>query len=122
MSSALPEDLSLWTYDTIVAVVEQHEFEPGEFDYKGVLNPPGGSSEFLLSVQKTACSLANTMDGFILFGVRDPKEEVAQARDRIVGIPVGDSRKDFGEKMQGIQPEPHFEASPRPILLPTDAS
>ncbi len=46
---------------------------------------------------------------------------MAQPRERIVGIPLGgDLNKEFGEKMQGIQPEPHFESSPRPIPLPTD--
>jgi len=90
------------------------------FDYKSVLKATGpNAGEHLRSVQRTACSLANSSGGFILFGVQDRRVTVPDPRDRIVGIPLdGDLRKEFGDKMKGLQPDIHFDASPKPIALP----
>ena len=57
-----PADLREWTFATVLGVVEAHEYEPGEFDYKGALK---GSAELATSIQRTACSLANTLGGWI---------------------------------------------------------
>src|SRR5258708_32282629 len=61
----IPESLDGWTYDTVVAVVERHEYEPARFDYKMVLNPTlaEGRDAQLASVRHTPCSMANASGG-----------------------------------------------------------
>src|SRR5258708_10122945 len=61
----IPESLDGWTYDTVVAVVERHEYEPAPFDYKMVLNPTlaEGRDAQLASVRHTTCSMANPPPG-----------------------------------------------------------
>jgi hypothetical protein len=116
-----PRSLDEWNYSTVERLVQLHEFEPGQFDYKEVLNRTRGpgSDELLNSIRKTACSMANTDGGFILFGIQDRRVSAADPRDRIIGIPLGgDLRSQFGHKIADIQPDVFFEASPSPIPLP----
>lgn len=117
----LPKSLAEWDYATLERVVQLHEFEPGQFDYKEVLNPTRepGSDKLRESIRKTACSMANTDGGFIIFGVQDRSVDVQTPLARIVGIPLGDDlRSDFGKKIADIQPELFFDASPQPIAIP----
>lgn len=118
----MPPRLEDWTYVTVENLVKKYEFEPGTFDYKQVLNPSGANQhEYLKSIGSTVCSLANTDGGFILFGVQDRRVAVAAPEHRIVGIPVGgDLLKEFGNKIEGIQPEVYFEAVPQVLRLPGD--
>jgi len=116
----IPDDLAAWTYKTVLEIVEKHEYEPGRFDYKTALNGTSekkeDKDEHLASIRRTVCAMANTGGGFILFGVRDHRQKVSKAQDRVVGIPAyGDHRRDFAHKIEAIQPEVHFDASP--ILL-----
>ena len=39
--TTIEPNLALWTYDTILDVVENHSFEPSGFDYKEVLRASG---------------------------------------------------------------------------------
>jgi Putative DNA-binding domain len=83
----LPPRLEDWTYDTVENLVKKYEFEPGTFDYKDVLNPTGpNQSTYIASIRRTACSMANTGGGFILFGVKDRKVAIAVLKDRIPGM------------------------------------
>lgn len=85
---ALVED---WTWDTIVHVVKKHEFEPSLYDFKDVLHPTGDQAHrdrHIDSIRRTACSMANTDGGFILFGVQDRKKSISTPEDRIKGISV----------------------------------
>jgi hypothetical protein len=118
----LPHRLDNWTFDTVVNVVKKYEYEPVTFDYKEVLNATNSDdrNNHNIAIRRTVCSMANTSSGFVLFGVRDRKTKVSNLEDRIVGIPIGgDLRKEFGNKMEVIQPEIHFETVPRAIPLPT---
>lgn len=117
----VPESLEAWTYDTIVDVVTEHQFEPGRFDYKEVLNPGSGGGGHVASIRKTACSMANGDGGYILFGVKDRAVSVTTPMDRVVGIPrASDLRKEFGEKVASIQRDLYFDA--KAVDLPSDAS
>jgi hypothetical protein len=120
----LPPRLEDWTYSTVEYLVKKYEFEPGTFDYKQVLNPTGANqNEYVKSIGSTVCSLANTDGGFILFGVQDRRVSVAAPEHRIVGIPVGgDLLKEFGNKIESIQPEVYFEAVPQVLKRPDDPS
>lgn len=118
----LPSRLEEWTYETVENIVKTRDFEPGLFDYKGVLNPPGGSNSVRDSIRRTVCSMANTRGGgFILFGVKDREhmQEVDTLEDRIHGISInGELLKTFGDKISVIQPDVHFESIPQAIPVP----
>lgn len=120
----LPSCLEEWTYETVVSLVQTREFEPGAFDYKSVLNATGNDKQgHIASIRRTACSMANADGGFILFGIKDRKVAVAVLEDRITGIPIaGDLLKEFGSKIEAIQPEIYFEAVPQVLVLPHDTS
>lgn len=121
---AIPRDLTTWTYDTVLEIVHSHEFEPAEFDYKPAIvatKSDPAKEELSPSIRKTACGMANADGGFILFGVKDRKYPVSSPDKRLEGMPLGaDLRKQFGDKISDIQREVHFEAVPRPIVLPND--
>lgn len=120
----IPEKVEEWTLDTVKEVVRKHEFEPGRFDYKAVLQPATRTSgpDHIPSIRRTVCSMANADGGFILFGVLDRRIMVHAPEERIVGIPLGrDLLKEFGDKINVIQPEVYFEATPAPIRLPDPA-
>lgn len=121
--------LDEWTWETVIAMVTKHEFEPGIYDYKDVLYPTGEQkqkNEHNDSIRKTACSMANTSGGFILFGVLDRKKSISslpedRVKELVVGIPTKeDLRKQFGDKLQFIQPEIYFDA--KLLRLPDDES
>lgn len=116
--------LERWTFQTVLDLARIHEFEHGQFDYKSVLTGSGPQrDEVLASIQRTACSLANSDGGYILFGVKDRREQVGTPDERLIGIPLGgDLRKQFGDKVQHVQRELHFDTVPQPLLLPTDSS
>jgi len=123
----VPEDLSAWTHDTVLAVVRRYEYEPARFDFKAVLHATEQKDRkwHNENIQKCVASMANVPGGCILFGVRDPradKDAVALApEERIVGIPLGaDFRKELGEKLSTIQPPPSFDV--KVVRLPTDPS
>ncbi len=123
---AIPNSLPDWRYETVVEIVEQHEFEPARFDYKEALNPTAEGNErrveHLASVRRTVCAMANTGGGFILFGIRDRRQNVAVPMDRIVGVPRrGDHLREFGNKLSAIQPEIHFEATPGLLTAARDS-
>jgi hypothetical protein len=114
-----PGDLAQWTFDTVVDVVTQHDYEPDRYDYKTVLNPTHdkGRDAHVSSVRRTASALANTSGGVILFGIRDRQERVADLQDRIVGIPLdGDLRKHVGDKLKAIDPPISFDFSAIPLV------
>lgn len=121
----IPAHVEDWTWDTIVQVVKKHEFEPGLYDYKDALRPTGEQThqaQHADSIRRTACSMANTSGGFILFGVQDRKKSFAATpEDRIKGISTqGDLRKEFGDKIATLQPDVYFDAAL--VGIPTEAT
>ena len=122
MTTQIPEDLGAWTYETLVALVGNHDYEPGRFDFKEVLSATRGeghAKQLNAAIRKEACAFANTLGGFLIFGVKDGKNIKAPGENRIVGIPLnGEHRKEFGEKLSAVQPVPHFDSSPQTIRLP----
>ena len=121
----LPINLDAWNFESVVGIVGKYEYEPGSFDYKGILasaRTDPSKDEFNASLRRTVCSMANADGGFILFGVRDREQQVNSPDERIVGIPLkGDLRKIFSEKIATLQRPVYFTASPKAIALPTDS-
>ena len=109
----LPVSLTEWTYDTILQLIRAEEYELGDYDFKYTLNARGNDADSLNpSILKTACAMANTGGGFIIFGVKD-RQAVTPAEDRIIGIARdADHRKQLGDKLQGIQQPVQFETVP----------
>jgi hypothetical protein len=120
----VPDDLQAWTFETVVRIVRAGEFEPSTYDYKEVLTPTRGpAGEFNQSIRRTACSMANSSGGYILFGVLDRATTVSSPDDRIVGISLsGDLRKEFGDKLAGTVREIHFDTLLGPIAIPGHAT
>jgi hypothetical protein len=116
----LPTDLSQWTYETVVGVVNGNDYEPGRFDFKEVLHATRKEdrAKHNANICKEVCAMANTIGGFLIFGVKDGKAVASPDEDRIIGIPIGgEHRKEFGEKLTAIQPIPRFESVPQAIRL-----
>ncbi len=110
---------------TVRKVVRSREYEPGRYDYKEVLVAARGDERsqeaHKLSIRKTVCAMANAQGGLILFGIRDRKIDVNSPENRIVGISLDrDLVKEFGDQVQHIEPELHFQATPSPIRFRDD--
>ena len=116
----IPQDLGQWTYETVLGILQHHDYEPGRFEYKEVLIPSAPASapapeKHKENIRKAACSMANTEGGYILFGVKDRAAEPASEK-RVPGIPTSDdSPRYFGDLMQKIRPGLRFDCSPRAI-------
>lgn len=122
----LPQDLTAWTYESVLAAVRRYEYEPARLDFKAVLHATDKKDQkwHNENIQKCVVSMANApFGGYILFGVRDPRADRRSAavppEERIVGIPLGaDFRKELGEKLSAIKPQPPFDVAVVP--LPAD--
>lgn len=120
--SLLPP-IDQWTLETVLTVVREKEYEPGQFEYKEFLQPREGNprqkNDHRDSIRKTVCGMANTSGGYILFGVIDRKREPSvDCKDRIVGISLEhEPLKEFGDLIQCISPDIPFQASTSPIRL-----
>lgn len=123
----LPPSLDQWTYETVAHLVARHAFEPSSFEFKEKLTTPHGNGEILNEkIRQTACAMANSTGGFIIFGVMDAQRAQQQDipitdRRRIVGIPnSSESLKHFGDKVSRIKPDLYFEAVPALIPIPNE--
>src|SRR5258707_1690476 len=73
----LPADITQWDYDTICGLATQRDYEPGIYDFKEVLSGTGtdeSRKKLNDSICRTICAIANTDDGYLIFGVKDPKK------------------------------------------------
>jgi predicted HTH transcriptional regulator len=121
----LPSNLDQWNLKTITQLVKEHSYEPGQFDFKEVLNSAERTNRnnWNAMLAKAAGSMANADGGYLIFGVADSKTETESPEDRMVGIPMrGDHRKEFGGKVEVAQPAIHFDSVPIPIPLEADGS
>ena len=87
----LPINFDAWNFELVAAIERKYEYEPGSFDYKGILTlsrTDSNKGEFNASLRRTVCAMANADGGFILFGVRDRERAVNSPDERIVGIPL----------------------------------
>jgi hypothetical protein len=84
-------DIDQWDYSTIYILITQHDYETGTHDFKEVLSGTGNEEsrkKLNDSICKTICGMANTDGGYLIFGVKDPKQWPNLAeRERFGGIP-----------------------------------
>ena len=105
-----------WSLDVIRQLLVSREGEPAWFDFKQYLynrQDPQSSTRLC----ETACAMANTGGGFIIFGVAD-KGSTPEAQ--MVGIEItGEERRDFSKAIVKVRPSVRFDA--KPLLLPLRA-
>jgi hypothetical protein len=107
--------LSDWSYDSIRELVNKGYLETDRFDFK--LEIKSREPDHHKRIARTACAFANTMGGFVIFGVRDMGMD---NRAHIEGIELSDDlAKQFGDKINSINPTPYFDFSNPPIRIPS---
>src|SRR5713101_1250097 len=118
-----PTDINQWDYSTIYTLVTQRDYEPGTYDFKEVLSGTGNEEsrkKLNESICKAICALANTDGGYLIFGVKDPKQwSNLPENERIVGIPRSSEYvKEFGDKLSSIQRKVYCVYPDRLIEIP----
>lgn len=102
-----PRILEDWNYNLIKELVNKDYFETEFFDFKADLQPAPKQ-------EKIVCAFANTIGGFLIFGVGDIKKT-----DRIIGInKKRDMSKEFYDKIKMIDPSVNFDFKQPPIQIP----
>jgi predicted HTH transcriptional regulator len=102
-----PRILEDWNYDIIKELVDKDYFETEFFDFKADLQPAPDQ-------EKIVCAFANTIGGFLIFGVRDINKP-----DRIIGIGrKRDMSKQFQDKIRKINPSVYYVFKQPPIQIP----
>lgn len=117
-SSIVPSRLEEWSYEVVCELVNRSLGETYTYDFKAVLSDskPEGLSKVNYGIRKTTAAFANTVGGFIIFGVLDEKSGV-RGTERIRGIEQRpELSKEFADKTKAIQPTVHFDASN--IMIP----
>lgn len=102
-------NLREWTLNDIRALMEIDE--AGWFDFKETISPAGPQqAQAKASIRETACAMANTNGGFLIFGVRDRRTREAV---RVAGLddPTELTLK-FGNLISAITPAIQFHPFP----------
>ncbi len=116
-------DINRWDYSTIYTLVTQRDYEPDTYDFKEVLSGTGNEKDKKKlndSICKAICAMANTDGGYLLFGVKDPKQwPNLTEQERMGGIPKSSEYvKEFGDKISSIHRMVHCNYPNRLIDLP----
>lgn len=114
--AGIPASVESWTFQAVRTLVLDHAFETSLFDFKEVLTPQDIKARE--SLRATACAMANSEGGYIIFGVLDQAR--AEGLARIVGLrnEGKDMRKEVSDQFQHIYPYLAFDATPR--LIPVE--
>ena len=88
----IPDTLGGWSIEVVKALVQRGIFESDRFDFKEQL-PHKSDDKDKLRLVKTCASFANSIGGFLIFGVKDDKG--LSPADRLVGL---DAVDDFPER------------------------
>lgn len=111
----IPEKLTDWSYEIVENMLTKGLFESELFDYKELLPDKSKQSE-KLRLQKLCCAFANSIGGFIVFGVKDDKSLIA--KDRIVGLDSStDFPEHFGNYPKNCIPTIYWDFLNPPIIL-----
>jgi hypothetical protein len=108
----IPRQLEDWTVDALVDLLARGVFEPESFDYKEALPHPRNEQD-KSNVRKDCCAFANTLGGFLVYGVKDDRTLPMNAR--LIGVDEGlDFPRDFGSFPAGCRPSVtwHFKNPP----------
>lgn len=117
VSQHVPDSIDEWNYDTVNHLVSAGYFETDTFDFKKLLVSKGDPNHNL-RLSKTAAAFANSLGGFIIFGVKDWKQGLT-AQDRIVGIDYdSEMAQHFGNAIGRSDPSIFYIAGNPPIPIP----
>jgi hypothetical protein len=110
----IPDTLDGWTMDIVRAIVEQGVFETDRFDFKEMLPHPS-YEEGKRRLRRDLAAFANSVGGFLAFGVKDDKGLSAQ--ERIVGlVSTHDFPEQFGNYPAGCEPSVDWTFKNPPIV------
>ena len=111
----IPKSLFDWSEKAVRLLLDAGIFEAEEFDFKESLphNKDSGGKERL---RASCCAFANSIGGFLVFGVSDDRAK--RADERLVGIEQGcDFPARFGSYPQLCNPSVHWEFQNPAIVL-----
>ncbi|MPZ07038.1 MAG: hypothetical protein GEU26_11600 [Nitrososphaeraceae archaeon] len=109
----IPTRLSEWNYEIIKELVEKGYLEADTFEFKREIK--SRNPKLNDRIVETACAFANTVGGFIIFGIDDLGNS---KKDRIIGLQESDDlSKEFGDKMKSINPTPYYDFVNPPIKI-----
>lgn len=108
----IPSKLSEWNYKVVKQLAEKY-LETDKFDFKYQIR--SRDPEYSKSIINTTCAFANTMGGFLVFGLHD----IGAGRLEIEGVEWSDDlAKEFGDKIKSINPTVYFDFLNPPIEIP----
>lgn len=111
----IPTQLSEWTLDTLRQLLITHAFETDRFDFKEKL-PDSRIPPEKDRLRRTCAAFANTLGGFIIFGVAD--DRTLAPDDRLIGIPADvELVRDFGNFPANCRPSVRWEPRNPPLLV-----
>jgi predicted HTH transcriptional regulator len=111
----VPTSLEGWAQERIVELLRQGVRESEHFDYKKML-PHKNSREDKERLKLACCAFANSSGGFLVFGVKNSSDGLAEAR--IVGLSASqDFPEQFGNYPADCEPSVHWAFKNPPIQL-----
>lgn len=112
----IPGTIEAWNIDAIEHLLEQGYYEAETFDFKEML-PHNKDEDGKLRFLKTCCAFANSSGGFLVFGVKDGKNDES-VQNRLVGLnPAYDLPEQFGSYPQKCSPSIAWDFKNPPIRL-----
>lgn len=104
-----PKNLSDWSYRAVCDLVRSPLGDTYTCDYQAVLTTRARQADVDRSIRKAACAFANTVGGFIVFGVADDRMGVTGI-DRILGMEHDPEMKQkFAQTVRTIIPTLYYE-------------
>jgi hypothetical protein len=111
----IPKSLTEWNIPVITNLLAQGYYETQFFDFKEMLpNSKNGTDKTRLS--KSCCAFANSLGGFLIFGVKDDRS--LSPKDRLIGIDSNyDLPEHFGNYPKNCNPSIGWNFLNPPLLL-----
>jgi hypothetical protein len=119
LPTMVPRILSDWTLPRLTEMLDNGVFEAETFDYKEFRTEKKSEPEKQKErrdIRRDCCAFANSLGGFLVFGVTDDKS--AAAKDRLVGIDKSfDFPRDFGSFPGECKPSVGWQPLNPPVDL-----
>jgi hypothetical protein len=112
----VPSTLNEWTLDSLRHLLDNRYLEPESFDYKSRL-PDSRDEDGKRRLRDACAAFANSIGGFLVFGVADDAR--LPADNRLVGLPTSvDFPVQFGSFPGQCNPTVRWEFKNPPIRIP----
>lgn len=116
MSLDIPDTVEGWTLDVVKELLRDNAQEGLLFDFKAAIERSNAES-----IVRTTAAFANTIGGFIVFGIQDRNAE-SDPDKRLGGIaPSSENIKRFNDQIKDkVIPVPYYTPKMPSISLPND--